>query len=69
MAKYYVPFTYEKGGKIEVEAASPKEAMKAAEKKLDKMSWKKIGKGCPLSVSQRRKSLHKKIRRICNLPQ
>lgn len=32
MAKYYVPFTYEKGGKIEVEAASPKEAVKAAEK-------------------------------------
>ena len=43
MAKYYVPFTYEKGGKIEVEAASPKEAMKAAEKKLDKMSWKDCG--------------------------
>lgn len=35
MAKYYVPFTYEKGGKIEVEASSPKEIMKAAEKKLD----------------------------------
>lgn len=34
MAKYYVPFTYEKGGKIEV---------KAAEKKLDEMSWKDCG--------------------------
>lgn len=40
MAKYYVPFTYKKGGKIEVEASSPKEIMKAAEKKLDAMSWK-----------------------------
>lgn len=28
MAKYYVPFTYEKGGKIEVEAASPKEGLR-----------------------------------------
>lgn len=43
MAKYYVPFTYEKGGKIEMEAASPKEAVKAAEKKLDEMSWKDCG--------------------------
>ena len=32
MAKYYVPFTYEKGGKIEVEAASPKDSIKAAYK-------------------------------------
>mgnify|MGYP003304226661 FL=1 len=47
MAKYYVPFTYEKGGKIEVEATSPKEAVKAAEKKLDKMSWKDC---CALAV-------------------
>ena len=42
--KMYVPFYYEKGGRIEVEADSIKEAQRKAQNILDKMSWKDCGR-------------------------
>lgn len=42
--KMYVPFYYEKCGKIEVEAGSAKEALKKAQDILDEMSWKDCGR-------------------------
>lgn len=39
----YVPFSYEKSGRIEVEADSVKEAQEKAQNILDKMSWKDCG--------------------------
>lgn len=41
--KMYVPFSYEKSGRIEVEADSVKEAQEKAQNILDKMSWKDCG--------------------------
>ena len=38
--KMYVPFCYEKAGRIEVEADSIKEAQEKAEDILEGMSWK-----------------------------
>lgn len=42
--KMYVPFYYEKCGRIEVEADSIKEAQKKAQNILDEMSWKDCGR-------------------------
>ena len=41
--KMYVPFSYEKSGRIEVEADSVKEAQEKAQNILDEMSWKDCG--------------------------
>ena len=42
--KMYVPFYYEKMGRIEVEANSVKEAQEKAQDILDEMSWKDCGR-------------------------
>ena len=42
--KMYVPFYYEKSGRIEVEAASIREAQEKAQDILDEMSWKDCGR-------------------------
>lgn len=42
--KMYVPFFYEKGGRIEVEANSIDEAQRKAQEILDEMSWKDCGR-------------------------
>lgn len=42
--KMYVPFYYEKTGRIEVEADSVKEAQEKAQDILDEMSWKDCGR-------------------------
>ncbi len=42
--KMYVPFCYEKSGRIEVEANSIKEAQEKAQNILDEMSWKDCGR-------------------------
>ena len=42
--KMYVPFYYEKMGRIEVEADSVKEAQEKAQDILDEMSWKDCGR-------------------------
>ena len=42
--KMYVPFLYEKAGRIEVEAASVQEAQGKAQDILDGMSWKDCGR-------------------------
>lgn len=42
--KMYVPFSYEKSGRIEVEADSVKEAQEKAQNILDEMSWKDCGR-------------------------
>lgn len=40
----YVPFVYEKSGRIEVEADTIKEAQRKANDILDEMSWKDCGR-------------------------
>lgn len=40
----YVPFAYEKSGRIEVEADTIKEAQRKANDILDEMSWKDCGR-------------------------
>lgn len=42
--KMYVPFCYEKMGRIEVEANSVREAQEKAQDILDEMSWKDCGR-------------------------
>ena len=42
--KMYVPFYYEKCGKIKVEASNIKEAQEKAQAILDEMSWKDCGR-------------------------
>lgn len=42
--KMYVPFTYEKAGRIEVEADTIEEAQRKANDILDEMSWKDCGR-------------------------
>jgi hypothetical protein len=42
--KMYVPFTYEKAGRIEVEADTIREAQRKANDILDEMSWKDCGR-------------------------
>lgn len=42
--KMYVPFVYEKSGRIEVEADSVEEAQRKADDILDEMSWKDCGR-------------------------
>lgn len=42
--KMYVPFVYEKSGRIEVEADTIKEAQRKANEILDEMSWKDCGR-------------------------
>ena len=42
--KMYVPFCYEKMGRIEVEANSVREAQGKAQDILDEMSWKDCGR-------------------------
>ena len=42
--KMYVPFVYEKSGRIEVEADTIKEAHHKANDILDEMSWKDCGR-------------------------
>lgn len=42
--KMYVPFYYEKMGRIEVEADSVREAQEKAQNVLDEMSWKDCGR-------------------------
>lgn len=42
--KMYVPFSYEKMGRIEVEANSIREAQEKAQDILDKMSWNDCGR-------------------------
>lgn len=42
--KMYVPFVYEKSGRIEVEAGTIKEAQRKANDILDEMSWKDCGR-------------------------
>lgn len=42
--KMYVPFCYEKMGRIEVEADSVREAQEKARNILDGMSWKDCGR-------------------------
>lgn len=42
--KMYVPFVYEKSGRIEVEADTIKEAQRKANDILDEMSWKDCGR-------------------------
>lgn len=42
--KMYVPFCYEKMGRIEVEANSVEEARGKAQDILDEMSWKDCGR-------------------------
>lgn len=44
MKRYLISFSYEKGGKIEVEANSPEEAKRKASEILDSMSWKDMGR-------------------------
>lgn len=42
--KMYVPFNYEKAGRIEVEADTIEEAQRKANDILDEMSWKDCGR-------------------------
>lgn len=42
--KMYVPFCYEKSGRIEVEADTIREAQEKAQNILDGMSWKDCGR-------------------------
>lgn len=42
--KMYVPFTYEKARRIEVEADTIEEAQRKANDILDEMSWKDCGR-------------------------
>lgn len=42
--KMYVPFTYEKAGRIEVKADTIREAQRKANDILDEMSWKDCGR-------------------------
>ena len=42
--KMYVPFYYEKSGRIEVDADSVREAQEKAQEILDEMSWKDCGR-------------------------
>lgn len=42
--KMYVPFYYEKHGRIEVEASNIEEAQEKAQAILDEMSWKDCGR-------------------------
>ncbi len=42
--KMYVPFCYEKAGRIEVEADTIREAQEKAQDILDGMSWKDCGR-------------------------
>lgn len=42
--KMYVPFYYEKSGRIPVEADSAREALEKAQEIFDKMSWKDLGR-------------------------
>lgn len=42
--KMYVPFYYEKAGRIKVEADTVREAREKAEEILDEMTWKDLGR-------------------------
>lgn len=42
--KMYVPFYYEKGGRIAVDADTTDEARKKAQDILDEMSWRDCGR-------------------------
>lgn len=44
LMKMYVPFYYEKHGRIEVEASNIEEAQEKAQAILDEMSWKDCGR-------------------------